>query len=99
MRYDRQVTLIAEGEKVYDWNSGNYEDSEPITYNYWANITDAGLETRQLAFGDVDISAKVVRFRHRLPFFNRIIIDGQPYNIKTRKRFRASEVLFVSESQ
>jgi len=99
LRFDRKVTLIKQGEEVYDYNTGDYVLSEPIIHNMWANISDAGLEERQAVFGGVDVQGLVVRFRHRLPAFDTLDINGQAYNAKTVKRLRHKTVLFVSEKQ
>jgi len=99
LRFDRKVTLIKEGEEVYDYDTGDYVLSEPIIHNMWANISDAGLEERQAIFGGVDVQGLVVRFRHRLPAFDTLDINGQTFNVKTVKRLRHKTVLFVSEKQ
>ena len=99
MRYDKPVILIKQGGSVYDYDTGDYSDTEPVYHKHWANISDAGLEERQAVFGGVDVQGLVVRFRHRLPAFDTLDINGQEFNVKTVKRLRHKTVLFVSEKQ
>lgn len=99
MRYDKPVMLIKQGESAYDFDTGDYSDTEPVYHKHWANISDAGLDERQAIFGGVDVQGLVVRFRHRLPAFDTLELNGEEYNVKTVKRHRNKTVLFVSEKQ
>ena len=98
MRYDRRVTLVKGGEEVYDWETGDYVLSEPTETELWANVSDAGLERREVLFGSVKERGLVVRFRNRLPAYDYLLINGERYSVTTEKRFRHKTVLFVGES-
>lgn len=95
MRYDTPIYFqrITAGE--YDASSGDYE-STTTEVKKWANITDSGVETLNLVYGELKQGVKTIRLQQ--PFdepFNRIRIGRKIYRAdfsRFGRNFVVSEV-------
>ena len=106
MRIDRPVYFqrITSGNYVTDnaTNSvfGDYREDTVIVVKQWASITDAGIDTLQLVYGDIKKSAKVVRLQtHYNDPFDYIRIDDKRYRVDRQRKLRLKHIFIVSEVQ
>ena len=98
MRYDKQIFFVKETEPVYDYDTGDYVDGEPIKDEAWANVSDTGTERMQLIYGALKQGAITVRIREKYEKeFDYILVDDKKYNVDAFKTFRNDQAFNLSE--
>ena|SRR5699024_922824 len=98
MRYSTPIYFVAEGEDVYDYDTGDYITTEPIKDEVWANISDMGTERQTLIFGGLKQDALTIRIRGNYEKeFDYIEYDGKKYNYEAGRKFRHDQAFDVSE--
>ena len=96
MRYDTPIFFqrIEHGE--YNANTGNYDDDAIVEVKCWASVTDLGVDTLKLVYGDIKQGGLTVRLQR--PYtqpFNNIRIGDKVYHAdfsRKGKTFVVSEV-------
>ena len=100
MRYDVPVFFQKTQPGAYDPDTGDYGPDVPVETKKYANITDAGLDTLKLFYGEVKQGSKVVRLQtHFEEPFDRIRIGDKLYQMDFSRRLPTKSVFIVSEVQ
>ena len=98
MRYSVPVYFVKETEPVYDYETGDYVDGEPIKDEKWANVSDAGTERMQLIYGALKQGAITVRIQGKYDeAFDYIEVEGKKYNVDAFRTFRNNQAFNLSE--
>lgn len=96
MRYDTPIYFQHYGKPEYNPATGDYEQSPPVEHKRYASVTDSGIETMRLIYGDLKQGSKVVRLqREHIGEFDRIRIGDKCYRVdlnRNNKAFVVSEV-------
>lgn len=97
MRYDTPVYFQTVNPGEYNENTGNYNDDVITEFKKYADITDSGVETLKLIYGELKQGSLTIRLQQ--PYkqaFNRIRIGDKLYNVDFARR---QKVFVVSEVQ
>ena len=89
MRFSDRITFVREGETYYDPIQGGYVEGEPIIDTVPCNLSTLGTERTNELFGQID--KKIIVARLQRPYtktFDRIVINGQKYNLKRQSDYR-----------
>ena len=98
MRYATPIYFVKETEPVYDYETGDYIDGEPIKDELWANVSDTGTERMQLIYGDLKQGAITVRIVGKYDKeFDYIEVEGKKYNVDAFRTFRNDQAFNLSE--
>ena len=98
MRYSVPIYFVKETEPVYDYETGDYVDGEPIKHEAWANVSDTGTERMQLIYGALKQGAVTVRIRGKYEKeFDYILVDDKKYNVDAFRTFRNDQAFNLSE--
>ena len=98
MRYSVPIYFVKETEPVYDYETGDYIDGEPIKHEAWANVSDTGTERMQLIYGALKQGAITVRIVGKYDKeFDYIEVEGKKYNVDAFKTFRNDQAFNLSE--
>ena len=98
MRYSVPIYFVKETEPVYDYETGDYVDGEPIKHEAWANVSDTGTERMQLIYGALKQGAITVRIRGKYEKeFDYILVDDKKYNVDAFRTFRNDQAFNLSE--
>lgn len=97
MRYDTPIYLQTVKPGEYNENTGDYNDDVIAEVKKYADITDSGVETLKLIYGELKQGSLTIRLQQ--PYkqaFNRIRIGDNLYNVDFARR---QKVFVVSEVQ
>lgn len=97
MRYDTPIYLQTVKPGEYNENTGDYNDDVIAEVKKYADITDSGVETLKLIYGELKQGSLTIRLQQ--PYkrdFNRIRIGDKLYNVDFA---RQQKVFIVSEVQ
>lgn len=100
MRTDTPIYFqtITPGE--YDANTGNHGEPTVAEVKKYASVTDSGIETLNLVYGEIRQGSKVVRLNgHYNGTFDRIRIGNKVYRVDKSRPLRHKHVFVVSEVQ
>ena len=98
MRYSVPIYFVKETEPVYDYETGDYVDGEPIKHEAWANVSDTGTERMQLIYGALKQGAITVRIVGKYDKeFDYIEVEGKKYNVDAFRTFRNDQAFNLSE--
>ena len=100
MRFDKPIFFqhIKAGE--YNENTGDYGADSVTEVQRYASVTDAGVETMKLIYGDVKQGSFTVRLQaHYAESFDRIRIGSRLYKVDFERKLRTIHVFVVSEVQ
>ena len=98
MRYSVPIYFVKETEPVYDYETGDYVDGEPIKEKVWANVSDTGTERMQLIYGALKQGAITVRIQGKYDeAFDYVEVDGKKYNVDAFRTFRNNQAFNLSE--
>ena len=96
MRYDTPIYFQRFGKPKYDPSTGDYDTCDVTEMKRYASVTDSGIETMRLIYGDLKQGSKVVRLqREHNGEFDRIRIGDKCYRVdlnRNNKAFVVSEV-------
>ena len=97
MRYDTPIYFQHYGKPEYNPATGDYDTSPVTEHKRFASVTDSGIETMRLIYGDLKQGSKVVRLQNEyIGAFNRIRIGDKCYRVDMSRR---DKVFVVSEVQ
>lgn len=97
MRYDTPIYLQTVTPGEYNENTGDYSNDIVIEVKKYADVTDSGVETLKLIYGELKQGSLTIRLQQ--PYtqpFNRIRIGDKLYNVDFARR---QKVFVVSEVQ
>lgn len=100
MRVDTPIFFqtITPGE--YDANTGNYDKQTVEEVKKYASVTDSGIETLNLIYGEIRQASKTIRLngQYNAPF-DRIRIGRKVYRVDLSRPLRNKHIFVVSEVQ
>lgn len=100
MRYDTPIYFQHITEGTYNALTGDYSDDTVEEVERWASVTDAGIDTLRLVYGEIKQGAKVVRLQTQYTeSFNRIRIGEKRYSVDKVRNLRTKQTFVVSEVQ
>lgn len=98
MRADTPVFFIQEGEEIYDEATGDYEKSEPVEHEVYANVTETGVERMNLLYGELKQGSKTIRLNHKFALeFDTIRIGDDEYQVDFIRNYRKKMTVEVSK--
>lgn len=100
MRFDKPIFFQRVQPGEYDVKSGDYGADTVTEVMKRASVTDSGVETMKLIYGDVKQGSFTIRLQaHHNEPFNRIRIDRKIYHVDFERKLRTAHVFVVSEVQ
>lgn len=100
MRFDTPVFFQSITSGVYNPTTGNYDQDKVGEDKEFSNVTDAGVETLKLVYGEIRQGALTIRLQnHYDETFDRIRIGKKLYHVDYSRTFRTKSVYVVSEVQ
>lgn len=96
MRYDKPIFFQKIDHGEYNANTGNYDDDAIVEVKCWASVTDSGVDTLKLVYGELKQGSLTIRLQrpYTQPFDN-IRIGDKVYRAdmsRHHKTFVVSEV-------
>ena len=64
MRFDTPVYFQTIKPGEYDYSTGNYGENIITEEVRWASVTDAGIDTLNLVYGEIKQGVKIVRLQN-----------------------------------
>jgi hypothetical protein len=100
MRLDTPVYFQTVTAGAYDAESGNYGEPTVEEAKKFASVTDSGVDTLNLVYGEIRQGSKVVRINGNYDRpFSRIRIGRRVYRVDMARPLRNKHVFVVSEVQ
>lgn len=100
MRFDTPVYFQTVKPGEYDASTGNYGEDIITEEQRWASVTDAGMETLNLIYGEIKQGVKTVRLQNYYDKpFDRLRIGNKVYRVDRARPLRLKYTLVVSEVQ
>lgn len=100
MRCDTPVFFQSITPGEYDANTGNHAAPTVEEVKKYASVTDSGVETLNLVYGEIRQGSKVVRLNGQYNGeFNRIRIGNKVYRVDMSRPLRHKHIFVVSEVQ
>lgn len=100
MRYDTPIFFESVKPGAYDSETGDYI-KDTVTYDMvYANITDSGVQTLNLVYGELKQGCYTIRLQniYRKPF-DYIKIYDKHYRVDYSRKLRTKQIFVVSEVQ
>ena len=99
MRLDTPVYFQRVSE-TYDPTTGNYTEEITAVAKRYASVTDSGVNTLRLIYGEIRQGSKTVRLQSAYDEpFDRIKIGEKLYKVDFSRKYRTTHVFVVSEVQ
>lgn len=100
MRFDTPIYFQRHPAAVYDETTGDYTTPEPEETKRFADITDTGVNTLQLVYGELKQGSKTIRVQEAYTEpFDRIRIGEDLYKVDFTRTLRSKQTFIVSEVQ
>ena len=100
MRFDTPVYFQTIKPGEYDYSTGNYGKNIITEEVRWASVTDAGIDTLNLVYGEIKQGVKIVRLQnHYHKPVERLRIGDKVYRVDRARPLRLKYTLVVSEVQ
>lgn len=100
MRFDEPIFFQRVQPGEYDEETGNYGAETVAEVKKYASVTDSGVETMKLIYGDIKQGSFTLRLQaHYNEPFNKIRIGGKIYHVDFERKLRRMHVFVVSEVQ
>ena len=100
MRFDTPVYFQTIKAGAYDASTGNHGEDTVTEEMRYASVTDTGLDTLNLIYGEIRQGGKTVRLQnHYEKPFDRIKIGKKVYRVDKARMLRNKQTLIVSEVQ
>jgi hypothetical protein len=100
MRTDTAVYFQTTTPGAYDATTGNYGKPTVEEVKKYASVTDSGVETLNLVYGEIRQGSKVVRLNGQYnASFDHIRIGRKVYRVDMARPLRNKHVFVVSEVQ
>lgn len=100
MRFDTPVYFQTIKAGAYDASTGNHGEDIIVEEKRYASVTDTGIETLNLLYGEIRQGVKTVRLQnyYNKPF-DRVRIGEKVYRVDKARPLRLKYTLIVSEVQ
>lgn len=96
MRYDKPIFFQCVTSGAYNATTGDYGEDTVAEVKKYASVTDSGVETMKLIYGDIKQGSKTIRLQRAYAEpFDKIRIGEKIYNVdfsRFDKNFVVSEV-------
>lgn len=100
MRFDKPIYFQRVQAGEYDATSGNYGADTVTEVMKRASVTDSGVETMKLIYGDIKQGSLTIRLQsHYNEPFSRIRKGNKVYSVDFERKLRKMHVFVVSEVQ
>lgn len=100
MRYDMPIYFQSIQSGEYDPDTGNYGKDIITEEKIYADVTDAGVETLKIVYGELRQGVFTIRLQnHYDKPFERIRVGRKVYQVDFSRKFRTKHVFVVSEVQ
>jgi hypothetical protein len=100
MRYDKPIYFQRITQGDYNPATANYGSDTIEEDEVYADVTDAGVDTLKLIYGELRQGALVIRLQnHYDKTFNRIRVGDKKYRVDFSRKLRTKHVFVVSEVQ
>ena len=100
MRYDKPIYFQRIIPGAYDPDTGNYADDEITETKVFANVTETGVETLKLIYGDLTQGSVTIKLlQHYEKPFDRIRIGHRFYSVDFQKKHPTKHYLVCHEVQ
>ena len=100
MRFDIPVYFQTVTPGAYDVTTGNYGEPTITEEKRYASVTDTGIETLNIIYGEIRQGVKTVRLQNYYDKpFNRVRIGEKVYRVDRARPLRLKYTLIVSEVQ
>lgn len=100
MRYDTPIYFQSIQPGDYDASTGNYGEDTTTEVKKYASVTDSGVETMNLIYGELKQGSKTIRIQmHYDAAFDRIRIGSKIYRVDFSRILRNIQTFVVSEVQ
>ena len=100
MRFDKPIFFQSITRGEYDDTTGDYLPDTVKETKKYADITDAGVETLRLIYGELKQGVLTVRIQNHIDEpFDKIRIGRKLYNVDFMRVLSTKQVFVVSEVQ
>lgn len=100
MRYDTPIYFQSIQPGEYDPDTGDYGKDIITEEKKYADVTDAGVETLKIVYGELRQGVLTIRLQnHYDKPFDRIRVGRKVYQVDFSRKFRIKHVFVVSEVQ
>lgn len=100
MRYDTPVYFQRIEAGAYDASTGDHGEDIITEEMRWANVTETGIETLNIIYGEIRQGVKTVRLQNYYDKpFDRLRIGNKVYRVDRARPLRLKYTLIVSEVQ
>ena len=100
MRYDEPIFFQEIQRGQYNAATGDYDDGVILETMRRASVSDSGVETMNLIYGELKQGSKTIRLqRPYKDIFDRIRIGSMIYRVDFARQLESKHVFVVSEVQ
>lgn len=100
MRFDTPVYFQTVKAGAYDASTGNHGEDIITEEKRYASVTDTGIETLNILYGEIRQGVKTVRLQnYYCKPFDRVRIGEKVYRVDRARPLRLKYTLVVSEVQ
>lgn len=99
MRYEHRATLVKEGERRYDPDTGKYTNPKQNIYEAVpCNKSPLSAERTAVEFGEVTRDISIIRLNnHFEEAATHVYIDGVKYQVIRAVKYRRDTVFYIEE--
>ncbi len=98
MRFNTPIYFQLTKPGEYDPNTGNYEDDSFVETLRFASVTNSGIETLNLLYGELKQGTLTIRLQnHYEEPFDRIRIGDKVYRVDMSRKLNTKHSFIVSE--
>lgn len=100
MRYDKPIYFQSVTPGEYDASTGDYGEDTVAEVKRYASVTDSGIETLKLVYGELRQGSLTIRLQnHYTEKFDRIRVGSKVYRVDFSRKLRRGHNFVVSEVQ
>lgn len=100
MRYDTPIYFQSARSGAYDPETGNYGEDIITEEKKYADVTDTGVETLKIIYGELRQGVLTIRLQnHYDEPFDRIRVGRKVYRVDFSRKLRTKHIFVVSEVQ
>ena len=100
MRYDKPIFFQSITPGEYDASTGNHGEDTVTEMKRYASVTDSGIETLKLVYGELRQGCLTIRLlNHYTEPFDRIRVGRRLYRVDLSRKLRNGHTFVVSEVQ
>lgn len=98
MRYDSRVTFIAVPQERYNPETGSYDAAPEIQKEFYAKVSNLGIEKATRIFGDVKTHKICIFINAPVGFdWDYVIWKGKKYQLVFEREYRSGSHSFFAE--